>query len=407
MKEASLATSKEQEEFLRDHAQGLKKEAQCHEDQLRDANQAPQLQFKEGTTQTGEHSTLPSLKTTDFPVLIAGQDDTKSLTQMFGQLNPEQRKSLESKKELSDNEALTNPLGFPKPVIQQPRSHDSHHDQPPQSHRSCDIIKRPLIPTPSVVSQFDLDYEYNHIVCTATDLAWVETAKKQLQLVDRAGMIKETVKTDFIFYDTALTSDGEFLFPDSTNNCIKLMSRQKEIITLFKTNWSPCKLCCLHNNDIVVTFGNVKKVIVYSRIGNIRQTLDSIKFGYPQSVAVNKVNHNIYICDIENIYRSCNGKVIAAGANGQLRYEYTGQEKGQFSPMNLCSDLIGHVLITDFTSHRVHILDRDGQFIQYILTLDFGPYGPVNIDVDTVGYVWVSERIDKNKGRIKVAKYLE
>ena len=315
---------------------------------------------------------------------------------MFGQLNSKQSESPDSTKELSDNQESTNPHGFPKPVI-----------QPSQSHGRHDIVNRSLIPTPCVVSHFDLDYEYNHIVCTAADLAWVETTKKQLQLVDRAGSIKDTVKIDFTFYDTALTPEGEFLFPDSTNNSIKLMSKQKEITTLFKTDWPPDKLCCLHNNDIVVAFGNVNKVIVYSRTGITRQILDNIKFGYPQNVAVNKVNQDIYICDIENIYRSCNGKVIAVRADGKLRYEYKGQEKGQFSAMNLCTDLMGHVLITDFTGHQVHILDQDGRFIQYILNAEFGPYGPVNIDVDEEGYVWVSERIDKNKGRIKVAKYLE
>ena len=68
---------------------------------------------------------------------------------------------------------------------------------------------------------------------------------------------------------------------------------------------------------------------------------------------------------------------------------------------------MGHVLIADHNNHRVHILDQEGQFIQFILTSQQGLHEPITIDVDKEGYVWVGELVDINKGRVKVARYLQ
>ena len=52
---------------------------------------------------------------------------------------------------------------------------------------------------------------------------------------------------------------------------------------------------------------------------------------------------------------------------------------------------LAHVLIADYNQQKVHILDQDGQFQQYLLTKKQGLGRPWSIDVDTEGNAWVGE----------------
>ena len=287
------------------------------------------------------------------------------------------------------------------------------------------VTQGSLIPNPAVKSQFGVRSAYPRIACVKGGRAWVETKFNTIKLVDRKGSVKDTIKTDFDFTDMTVTSDGEIFLVDYDNKSIKSVSQQKGIRTLFRTNWQPESLCCLHNGDIVVTFFWEGKVAVYSRGGNIRHSLDNIKFGWPMRVAVNKVNRDIYVCDHERAWYDSTGKVIAVREDCQLRYEYTGQGDSAFYPVEACSDQMGHVLITDCAHNRAHILDQEGRFIQYILTELPGLSNLTTIDVDVEGYVWVGANRNKSptlcgqigfcligahfcdmKGQVKVFRYL-
>ena len=185
--------------------------------------------------------------------------------------------------------------------------------------------EKSLIQNPSVQKEFPVDFDFPCIVCVDEGLAWGETKSKILQLVDREGSIKDTINTDIFLNNIAVTSDGEILLTNFYGCCINSVSKEKKISILFKTGRKPTGLCCLHNDDIMVTFSDDSEVIVYRRSGQIMQALDHIKFRYPRKVAENKVNQDLYICDheVHNCYSL--GRVIAVRADGQQLYEYTGK----------------------------------------------------------------------------------
>ena len=183
-----------------------------------------------------------------------------------------------------------------------------------------------------------------------------------IQLVDRDGTVRDTINTDLGFHDMTATADGELLLSDYSNECIRSVSRKKEISTLFRTSNWPTGLCCFHNSDIVVTFPNDRKVVVYNRNGDIRKKMEHIKLRYPMSVAVNRVNQDIYICDREHSF-TYGGKLKAVGADGKLRYEYSGQGDKDFTPLDVCTDEMGRVITTDRDNDRVQILDQEGRFL--------------------------------------------
>ena len=108
----------------------------------------------------------------------------------------------------------------------------------------------------------------------------------------------------------------------------------------------------------------------------------------------------IYICEHEESKQQ-NGNLKTIRADGHLRYEYSGQGDASFIPKDVCTDQMGHVLICTYL--KAHILDKDGQFIQCILTYEQGFNLYHNIDIDNEGNVWVGE----DSRYIKVVKYLQ
>ena len=268
------------------------------------------------------------------------------------------------------------------------------------------VIQRCLIPRPPVLTSFDVCFAYPCIACVYQGLAWVLTGYRTLQLVDREGHVKDTVNVDFAIYDMTVTPDGDVLLCDHNGSCIKLLSKDNKINTLFKTNSRPSGVCCLSNKDIVVTFSLDSKVVIYNVQGQVRKTLE-YKFRFPLKVAANKVNQDIYVCDHEAEFFYSFGKVLAFRSDGQLRYQYSGQCDEHFCPVEVCTDYTGHVLLTDHNKHRVHILDQEGRFIQYVQSSDHGLHQPATLDSDGEGLVWVGERIRAFQGRVKVIKYSE
>ena len=262
-----------------------------------------------------------------------------------------------------------------------------------------------LIPDPSVKSKFHVNNHYPRIARVGSALAWIETDINKLELMDRNGSTKEAFKTAFLFTDFTVASDGCIIIADWSHNSIKSvdMSAAKNISNLFNTSGKPFGLCCLDNDDIVVALCDEKKVNVYGRDGEMKRTFDHIEFKHPMKVAVNMLNQDIYIIDHEEDDYSSTGKLIALGADGQLRYEYTGHGDKVFNPVEMCTDPMGHILITDYNNHEVHVLDKVGQ---HVMTLHKGLQCPNTIDADMDGYVWVGERVGPGKGRVKVFKYL-
>ena len=103
------------------------------------------------------------------------------------------------------------------------------------------------------------------------------------------------------------------------------------------------------------------------------EEVDKNLFRHPCGIAQSKVCSDLYITDkMDKDFESI-GKVLALDNDYKVRYEYTGIDNGEpFYPCGLCTDHSGHVLITDIHNQRVHILDREGQFLQYVLTGEQG-----------------------------------
>ncbi|XP_078320831.1 uncharacterized protein LOC144621432 isoform X2 [Crassostrea virginica] len=88
------------------------------------------------------------------------------------------------------------------------------------------------------------------------------------------------------------------------------------------------------------------------------------------------------------------GVIVVMSGVGVHRFSYTGPPSGsELWPRGICTDVMSHILVSD-SRHpgTVQMLDRDGQFLSYVLTrqtpgMDYIAHG-LSYDVTTHA-VWV------------------
>ncbi|XP_078311054.1 uncharacterized protein LOC144618574 [Crassostrea virginica] len=80
--------------------------------------------------------------------------------------------------------------------------------------------------------------------------------------------------------------------------------------------------------------------------------------------------------------------VVVTSGGGVHRFSYTGPPSGsRLEPKGICTDVMSHILVNDGYTETVQMLDRDGQFLSYVLTrqtpgMDYKP-GGLSYDVTT------------------------
>ncbi|KAK3095596.1 hypothetical protein FSP39_016512 [Pinctada imbricata] len=81
-------------------------------------------------------------------------------------------------------------------------------------------------------------------------------------------------------------------------------------------------------------------------------------------------NINSDICVLEYAGEECSSRLVVVSFTSELKFIYTGQPtlKEKFSPTDVCCDQRGRILVTDFFNGGVHILRKDGNFLQHVLS---------------------------------------
>jgi DNA-binding beta-propeller fold protein YncE len=196
-------------------------------------------------------------------------------------------------------------------------------------------------------------------------------------------------------WDIAVTRDGGLVYTDPGNKTINLVKDKQiqAIITL--REWCPLFICHTLSDDLMVIMRDndrtESKVVRYS--GSIeKQNIQFDDQGPPlyssnfdlKYTSENK-NLDIYVADH---YANA---IVVVNQSGKLRFRYTGHPsdtKYVFGPIGITTDSQSHILTAD-SNHRIHILDKDRQFLHYIQNCDL--HRPWGLCVDTKDNLFVAD----------------
>nr|XP_034310012.1 uncharacterized protein LOC105328882 [Crassostrea gigas] len=220
-----------------------------------------------------------------------------------------------------------------------------------------------------------------HISCVTPDRVWVSDTFN-LILTDTTGVPLHRVEDSWIdLYDGnglhTVNSESELIYIDSKDNINKLSKDMKTTTTFIgKTDptWRPrCVYWSPSTGDLLVGMRYIHtetgKVTRYNQSGQLTQTIqhDTGRGLYRKPCYITENNNgDVVVSDYIDIGY---GAVVVTERGGRHRFSYTGHPSGSGLESNgMCTDALSHILVCDYKTKTVQMLDKDGQFLSHLLT---------------------------------------
>ncbi|XP_062616179.1 uncharacterized protein LOC134277900, partial [Saccostrea cucullata] len=175
----------------------------------------------------------------------------------------------------------------------------------------------------------------------------------------------------FVLVSDTVNLTGDLIYIDRGGNIIKPSKDNKTKSTLIKKTerWVPrCIYTSHRNGDFLVGMQSYNLGIIarYNDIGQYKQTIqhgniDRRLFHNRIYITENR-NGDVIVSDFDR------DAVVVTDSRGRHRFFYTGHPRGsRFFPLRICTDALSHILVCDFITSAIHMLDKDGHFLSLIL----------------------------------------
>ncbi|XP_052682084.1 tripartite motif-containing protein 2-like [Crassostrea angulata] len=232
--------------------------------------------------------------------------------------------------------------------------------------------------------------------CVTPDRVWVSD-RNNLILTDTTGVPLHRVEdswSDLYGGLHTVNSESELIYIDRNYNINKL-SKDMKTTTRFiertdSTWWQRCVYWSPSTGDLLVGMWYIHtetgKVTRYNQSGQLTQTIQHDNTGrglysIPYYITENN-NGDVVVSD----YGYGSGAVVVTERGGRHRFSYTGRPSGLgLRPRGICTDALSHILVCDYTTKTVQMLDKDGQFLSHLLTKsqEMGEPWSLSYDVNT------------------------
>uniref|UniRef100_K1Q322 Tripartite motif-containing protein 2 n=1 Tax=Magallana gigas TaxID=29159 RepID=K1Q322_MAGGI len=267
----------------------------------------------------------------------------------------------------------------------------------PQQGNQC-LLK--LMSPSLIVTSVDSCYHISHVT---SDRVWVRD-RNNLILTDKTGVplhrVEDSCRGLYGGLHT-VNSESELIYRDRNDNINKLSKDMKTTTTFIKrtdSTWEPqCVYWSPSTGDLLVAMQNHRtvksKISRYNKSGQPTHTIEHDNTGLelysePHYMTENK-NGDVVVSDYS--------AVVVTEHGGRHRFSYTGHPSGsELQPRGICTDALSHILVCDYKTKTLQMLDRDGQFLSHLLTKsqEMGEPWSLSYDVNT-HRLWVGSG-DKN-----------
>ncbi|KAJ8297611.1 hypothetical protein KUTeg_024142 [Tegillarca granosa] len=228
-----------------------------------------------------------------------------------------------------------------------------------------------------------------------------------LFLINTDGKVEITLKFANYIDGIAVSNTGEILFTESQGHHIKKYSSNGKVAIIANTLPYKTKgLCLTTEQDVLVCLykgENDNKVVRMSLNGQIKQTIKYNKQNQSLFIDPTEVteNYNGDVCVVDN----CN-YVVVVNKDGQFKFKYPDFDSStSIKPLccyGIACDKLGNILLSDHKNNRIHQIDCDGNFLQFVLASEHGIEYPWGLSIDDEGKLWVC---NETGDEVRVYKY--
>ncbi|XP_062607156.1 uncharacterized protein LOC134268938 [Saccostrea cucullata] len=226
-----------------------------------------------------------------------------------------------------------------------------------------------------------------HISCLSSGSFWVSNQFGKIFLIDNDGNELEEKKINALegYGIHTVREDDILVFVDVTTKTVGELNPKGRTIRRIAFNandWTPC---CIFYSQISKDFLIGEKLNEEARISRytikeweirkIPSDSDSKRqpiFHDPRYIT-ERGNGDICVSDWSS---PVTGALVVVKKNGKRRFSYTGTSQALFCPGGISCDRNGNILVMDGAERRVHLLNRKGLFLAYLITL--APSGNLN-----------------------------
>lgn len=243
------------------------------------------------------------------------------------------------------------------------------------------------------------------IAAARSGQAWIcRNNERLMHLYHRNGHKKET-KTLSTKIDTlSVRQDGTILLVPHQSQSINKLASTGKLTDFISFELAPGGICCTSRNETLLTTAHITKshkkgprprkrpsILRLSQTGVIIweiKTKGTDPLLKPSRIVVNKTGD---ICVIDQ--EPARDHVVLFSPDGTEKRRYYGVQNKvllhPFDPKDLCCDRNGYIYIADLHNSAVHVLDKSGNFVRFLLTRSDGAQFPSALTCDLEGFIWV------------------
>ncbi|XP_021361916.1 uncharacterized protein LOC110455839 isoform X1 [Mizuhopecten yessoensis] len=217
--------------------------------------------------------------------------------------------------------------------------------------------------------------------------AWLTMNRyKGLLLVNREGVVTNTVQLDFCPYRTTLigTSDIILTSYDDSTYVYKLSLHNKQVTTFADIRPHIALDISINEREEVFVSTKTQCIVVLDKSGKALTKLSCEMKAW--SIA-SLSSGDMAVIDVNNV-------LVIIDSSGKTKFEWTGElDNGQkvddADLYQVSRDKYDRVFVPDSLHNQVYVLSRDGKQAVCLLDKKYRVTNPLAVGVDTCGHVWI------------------